>query len=169
MKLKMKNQYGFTIIELLATLTILFIISTLIYQVFITTIKSTDRLESQHLLRNELIVVVQKFNLFMENIDLIEIAGKEDDVIVSLKAIDKSIMQNEAGVIEETSTEHLIEKKDDDLFIDHVKINSDAISLANTRFYLKSGGFEVKFHAKFKNDAAKPLDIFVFYKLDGDS
>jgi prepilin-type N-terminal cleavage/methylation domain-containing protein len=140
--MKRQNERGLTLIELLAALAISSIILIVAYSILSTMIKSNDRSSTQITIQNESVIISQKIENLMPNIDSVQIPN---DVNVDANggfkkfiAIDKRKIESSPGVFNDIDPPitTLIEINNRNLLINNQKVNSDNYSLENTTFKL---------------------------------
>ncbi|WP_018660953.1 PulJ/GspJ family protein [Heyndrickxia acidiproducens] len=169
--MRVQNERGVTLVELLAAIFISFLIIGGIYAVFINLVKQSEADLSKKNLVIEQTAILKNMNRAMENVDQVEVSGDEDanGTFTSFIAIDHKMVEQNGGRSYTTKKTSIpITTTNGNLSIDGMIINSDHVSLDHTAFKLDKDILQCHFVIKDKkHDQIKKL--FVSYQLSGRS
>ncbi|MCM3021900.1 PilW family protein [Heyndrickxia ginsengihumi] len=167
--MKIHNEKGVTLVELLATILISTIIIGVIYSVFIMTITKTKEDMNQKSFIKEQTAILQYMDRTMENVDDVEVVSDTDDSgrFTSFNAINIKTVEGADHSFTQQETSVPIAIANNNLEIDNTMINNDGISLDGTTFVIKNGTLQCNFVMKdTKNNLTK--QFFASYKLRGE-
>lgn len=147
--MKCRNEKGLTLVELLAAVTISFMIIGVIYAVLNTVITQSKSDMARKNFVKEQTAILQYMNSAMENVDDIEPDDENDDgTFTRFKAVDVNINVGSDGTYQESSTDKTIAVSDGNLSVGGTIVNSDGISLDGTTFTAENGSLICHFVMK---------------------
>lgn len=166
--MKIVDQKGLTLVELLAVIGISAILLSVGYSILFSMIKSADHSTAQTKLRNESVLITQQFNQAMLNIDSIEAVGAADSdgKFRSFNAIDKGTTDVN-GVQTQNVIVPIAINEDGNLLINYKQINSDGYSLKNTRFKQVNGNLQV-YYVLYDLNSKEQFTQFKIYNLQSE-
>ncbi|GER69188.1 hypothetical protein BpJC7_04910 [Weizmannia acidilactici] len=166
--MRFRSEKGFTLVELLAAVTISFLIIGVIYAVFQSVIVQSKNDMARKNFVKEQTAILQSMNRAMENVDSLEPEDENDDgTFTSFNAVDIETDVGDNGSYHENQTSTLIAVSDGNLSIGGTIANSDGISLTGTTFSIANGSLKCNFVIKdTQNNLEKKM--YVSYKLGGE-
>lgn len=163
--MKCRNEKGLTLVELLAAVTISFMIIGVIYAVLNTVITQSKSDMARKNFVKEQTAILQYMNSAMENVDDIEPDDENDDgTFTRFKAVDVNINVGSDGTYQESSTDKTITVSDGNLSVGGTIVNSDGISLDGTTFTAENGSLICHFVMKDTQNHFEKK-IYAAYKL----
>ncbi|MGG3384482.1 PulJ/GspJ family protein [Heyndrickxia faecalis] len=163
--MKCRNEKGLTLVELLAAVTISFMIIGVIYAVLNTVITQSKSDMARKNFVKEQTAILQYMNSAMENVDDIEPDDENDDgTFTRFKAVDVNINVGSDGTYQESSTDKTIAVSDGNLSVGGTIVNSDGISLDGTTFTVENGSLICHFVIKDTQNHFEKK-IYAAYKL----
>lgn len=139
--MKCRNEKGLTLVELLAAVTISFIIIGVIYAVLNSVITESKSDMARKNFVKEQAAILQYMERAMENMDDVEPDDESDDgTFTRFKAVDINIDVAGDGTYRESSTDKTIAVSGGNLSIGGTVVNSDEISLDGTTEYFECDG-----------------------------
>ncbi|MEE8690625.1 MAG: prepilin-type N-terminal cleavage/methylation domain-containing protein [Heyndrickxia coagulans] len=168
--MKCRNEKGLTLVELLAAVTISFMIIGVIYAVLNTVITQSKSDMARKNFVKEQTAILQYMNSAMENVDDIEPDDENDDgTFTRFKAVDVNINVGSDGTYQKSSTDKTIAVSDGNLSVGGTIVNSDGISLDGTTFTAENGSLICHFVMKDTQNHFEKK-IYASYKLgeEGD-
>lgn len=163
-----KNENGLTLIEVLAALTLTTIIMVTMYSFFFSYIKNDQRINTNILVRNESVQILEQLNNDFENVDTIS-NSIGNPSLTSFDAVDKKLTVNNDGTTTETDLTIHVELRDDSLYVNNKKVNDSTVSLTGTQFYMENGDLDLNLVIASKADPNVVLKTNTVFSLGDDS
>ncbi|MCA0982590.1 hypothetical protein LCL89_00855 [Halobacillus yeomjeoni] len=164
--MKVNNQKGMSLFEVLAAVSLSLIIFIVAYQGFYFITNSIDHSSAMTEIRKEANILIMDLDDALINVDSIEVAaGQSSDSFTKFTGVIKKLdASNDLSYINEQVA---IEIKDGDLLIDGTKVNADDMKVTNTYFSLDLFKLKVTLEIE-KQDSDEKYKLTKFYKLGNE-
>lgn len=161
-EMKLNNEEGLTLVEVLVSISIFFVLSALVYTIFFSSVNNSKKVVDHNELRSELITIAEQFNDFLDNADRFEVADSSNGEATLINVYDVQAAEPKT-----------VEKKDGDLFLNNQKVNSDFTTAEKTELLINdvNGNLEINFIIKFKDSIRQTIELSLYniYDVEDDS
>ncbi len=165
--LSLKDEQGFTLIEVMAALTITSIVMVALFGFFGAFVKNNIKINTSIVVRNQSILISEKLNTVLENVDAVSNPVGTPDM-TAFDTIDKKMTVDSNGATYETDLTQHFELKDGNLYVDSKKINDSNFSLTGTQFYMVNGDLDLNLVVTSKANPNVNIKTNTVYSLGGD-
>ncbi|WP_158555869.1 PulJ/GspJ family protein [Peribacillus glennii] len=160
------NDKGLTLVEVLVSISIFFVLSSLVYGIFFSSVNSSKKVVDHNELRNELVMVAEQINDFCDNAQEFKIDEVVNGEVTAIQVVDV----HDKG---QSTPLKIIKKEDGDLFLIESNIermiNSDYATAEKTSLTVNNdGNLEFNFVISFKDSTrqAKAQSLFTIYDVE---